>query len=147
MNACRPDPAVALATCGPGTVAAPPATNARACYRTSSGCSAPYVAVAPFSSQEGVSDTRVCSCGCAASADGGCTGGTANVYGNDNACSGSPTATLGAGCRPNNAYDRSLKLAVAATPPADAGTCAASSSLTGALTLPVSDIQLCCLPE
>lgn len=147
MNACRKDPAVVLPACAAGMVALPAAANARACYRASGACAAPYVAVAPFSTQQQVSDTRACGCACALDTSGACAGGTASVFGQDNDCLGNPTTTLGAGCRANSTYNRSVKLAAAPTVPNGVGTCKESSSLTGALTLPASDIALCCLPE
>jgi hypothetical protein len=146
MQGCRKDPTAVLPSCSGGNVAAPPATNARACYRATGACTAPYVAVAPFSTQQQVSDTRACGCACSLG-DAGCTGGTASVFGNDNSCAGGATTTLAPGCRANSTYDRSVKVATPATLAAGAATCAPSSDLTGALTLPPSDIQLCCLPE
>lgn len=145
MRACRPDPAATLATCPPGERATPATRNARACYRASGACAAPYVSVPSFATSPQITDTSACSCACDTK-DGGCTGGSVDVWASSNGCGGATTGTLASGCRPRTDVHRSARLQANASLIPGA-LCTPSAKLTGAAVLPPADISLCCLPE
>jgi hypothetical protein len=136
-------------TCTDGMKPMPPVKDAVACYRAPLGACAPgYASPIPMSLDKAMNDNRQCSCACNAKVDGGCAGGTLNIYGSSGSfsCPGSALGSVPGTCQPVAAFGANVRLSTGPAPEPGAVSCAVASPRGQGAVVPGGQVmQLCCL--